>query len=115
MFPIRMNSDWRDADPQLFAEKSQARVPLQAFTVRWDTAHRAPGHWSPGATRSPGPGQDESPSPPGPQASSPAGGRSVLRATGLRSRGLRREAPPWGRSRADAHLRMAWNLCTRSL
>lgn len=56
MFPIRMNSDWRDADPQLFAEKSQARVPLQAFTVRWDTAHRAPGHWSPGATRSPGPG-----------------------------------------------------------
>lgn len=81
MFPIRMNSDWRDAAPQLFAEKSQARVPLQAFTVRWDTAHRAPGHWSPGATR----------------------------------RGLRREAPPWGRSRADAHLRMAWNLCTRSL
>lgn len=51
-----MNSDWRDAAPQLFAEKSQARVPLQAFTVRWDTAHRAPGHWSPGATRSPGPG-----------------------------------------------------------
>lgn len=47
MFPIRMNSDWRDAAPQLFAEKSQARVPLQAFTVRWDTAHRAPGHWSP--------------------------------------------------------------------